>query len=141
MTVQKACKDILIKEPFYGFILMSLNKHVTQNEARCKTLQVELHGISFTLVVNETQRNFISEESKTISITESVLPEDAVKNVKDYRLKVLNNEDFFESVYTNFIKYWTKKNKDILNEFEELFEKCYNNVMKIENYSLEELKK
>lgn len=55
--------------------------------------------------------------------------------------KVLNNEDFFESVYTNFIKYWTKKNKDILNEFEELFEKCYNNVMKIENYSLEELKK
>ena len=51
MTVQKACKDILIKEPFYGFILMSLNKHVTQNEASCKTLQVELHGISFTLVV------------------------------------------------------------------------------------------
>lgn len=47
----------------------------------------------FALIVNETQRNFISEESKTISITESILPEDAVKNVKDYRLKVLNNEE------------------------------------------------
>lgn len=61
MTVQKACKDILIKEPFYGFILMSLNKHVTQNEARCKTLQVELHGISFTLVINEIFWNKLSD--------------------------------------------------------------------------------
>lgn len=64
MNVQKACKEMLITEPYYGFVLMSLNKIITKDEQRCPTLQVELQGIGYNLVVNEIYWNKLTDDEQ-----------------------------------------------------------------------------
>ena len=55
--------------------------------------------------------------------------------------KALKNQNFFEKAYTQFIKFWPKKNNKAITDFENSFKKCYNEVKKIESYEYEELQK
>lgn len=55
--------------------------------------------------------------------------------------RALKNSDFFENAYTQFIKFWIKRNNKAVIDFENSFKKCYNEVKKIESYEYEELEK
>jgi predicted metal-dependent peptidase len=47
----KACKDLMLKEPFYGLFLIMLNKEWTKT--RVPTAGVWLSGINYNLTINE----------------------------------------------------------------------------------------
>lgn len=50
-TLAKASKDLMLKEPFYGLLLMTLNKKWTDNPA-FKTAGVGLDRINYQLLIN-----------------------------------------------------------------------------------------
>ena len=50
MTIAKAVKGLLIKEPFYGLFLLGLNK---QFDNSIPTACVHLKGINLEILVNE----------------------------------------------------------------------------------------
>lgn len=50
MTLEKCCKTILIKEPFYGLFLLGLNKYFGN---KSQTACVCRNGINVELCVNE----------------------------------------------------------------------------------------
>lgn len=49
-SLAKACKDLMLKEPFYGLFLLMLNKHWT---TKIPTASVSLNGINYQLSINE----------------------------------------------------------------------------------------
>ena len=49
MDLIRACKQLIVKDPFYGLFLLSLNKYYS-NEI--DTLGVKLNGINYELMVN-----------------------------------------------------------------------------------------
>ena len=49
-TLAKASKELMLKEPFYGLLLMSLNKVWTN---KISTAAVGLNGINYQLIINE----------------------------------------------------------------------------------------
>ncbi len=50
-TLAKASKDLILKEPFYGLLLMSLNKRWCNKSV--PTAGVCLKGINYELIINE----------------------------------------------------------------------------------------
>ena len=50
MTLEKACKTLLIKSPFLGLFLMSLHKSFSDD---VETAGVRLNGINTELAINE----------------------------------------------------------------------------------------
>lgn len=53
MQLFKACKELLITDPFYGFFLLNLRKEIVSRNHKIKTAGVGPNGINFTLYVNE----------------------------------------------------------------------------------------
>ena len=49
MELAKACKQLIVKDPFYGLFLLSLNKFYSD---KIDTLGVQLNGINYELVIN-----------------------------------------------------------------------------------------
>lgn len=49
-TVSKACKELMIKSPFYGFFLMGLNKSFRED---LPTAGVSQRGVGFQLDINK----------------------------------------------------------------------------------------
>lgn len=52
MQLIKACKELLIRQPFYGLFLLNLRKEIVDNNHPVKTAAVGPNGINFTLYVN-----------------------------------------------------------------------------------------
>ena len=48
-TISKTSKDLMLLEPFYGLLLISLNKEISN---RIPTAGVSKNGINYQLVVN-----------------------------------------------------------------------------------------
>lgn len=67
MQLIKAAKELLILEPFYGFFLLGLRKEIVDNDHPIKTAAVGPNGVSFTLYVNNTFWNTLSN-SEQISV-------------------------------------------------------------------------
>lgn len=70
MTLEQACKKLLVKEPFYGLFLLGLNKYYGN---KCPTACVCRNGINTELCVNqefwdkqddETQLGILKHELK-----------------------------------------------------------------------------
>jgi len=49
-SLSKACKDLMLEEPFYGLFLIMLNK---QWSKQLSTAGVCLQGINYKLLINE----------------------------------------------------------------------------------------
>ena len=49
-SLSKVCKELMLKEPYYGFFLIMLNKMWTK---RIPTAGVSKNGINYQLVVND----------------------------------------------------------------------------------------
>lgn len=54
MELIKSAKELLIREPFYGFFLLNLCKEIVDNKHSVKTAAVGTNGINFTLYVNKS---------------------------------------------------------------------------------------
>lgn len=52
MQLIKACKELLIREPFYGLFLLNLRKEIVPENHPVQTLGVGPNGFNFTLYVN-----------------------------------------------------------------------------------------
>lgn len=52
-SLVRACKDLLIQEPFYGLFLLNLRKEIVPKEHKIQTAAVGPNGINFTLYINE----------------------------------------------------------------------------------------
>ena len=52
-SLVKACKDLLIREPFYGLFLLNVQKEIVSKEHPIQTAGMGPNGINFTLYVNE----------------------------------------------------------------------------------------
>lgn len=50
MDIIKACKELLIREPYYGLFLLNLNKIITD---KVPTLGVGVQGINTVLYINQ----------------------------------------------------------------------------------------
>lgn len=61
MTLEKACKTLLIKSPFLGLFLMSLNKYFSDD---VETAGVRLNGINTELAINEDFWNSLDDDKK-----------------------------------------------------------------------------
>lgn len=61
-TLAKASKDLMWKEPFYGFFLIMLNK-VWDNK-RVPTAGVSKNGINYQLTINEDFWTELSENHR-----------------------------------------------------------------------------
>lgn len=64
MKVIKACKELLIKEPFYGIFLLNFKKEILKESDSIKTLAVGLQGLTYVLYVNENFWNTLSDEEQ-----------------------------------------------------------------------------
>lgn len=49
----KACKDLLVREPFYGLFLLNVQKEIVPKEHPIQTAGMGPNGINFTLYINE----------------------------------------------------------------------------------------
>ena len=49
MTISKACKELIIVQPFYGFFLLNINKEYT---TRVPTLAVSPNGVNIKLLIH-----------------------------------------------------------------------------------------
>jgi hypothetical protein len=53
MTLEKALKELLIRDPFYGIFMLGLNKRVVSGDHEIQTAAVGLSGLNYTLYVHE----------------------------------------------------------------------------------------
>jgi predicted metal-dependent peptidase len=60
-SVFKICKRLLFDEPFYGLILLNLNKQVTD---KVPTTGVGLNGVNYQLYINPTFWNSLDEQKQ-----------------------------------------------------------------------------
>lgn len=54
MQLIKACKELLIRQPFYGLFLLNLRKEIVQEGHHVETAGVGPNGLNFTLYVNDS---------------------------------------------------------------------------------------
>ena len=57
------CKDLMLEQPFYGLLLLNLNKKFV-NASRVKTAGVGTNGISYVLLINPEFWTSLSQEHK-----------------------------------------------------------------------------
>lgn len=60
-TLSKICKDLIFDQPFYGYVLLGLQKEFTE---KVKTAGVGINGINFKLYINPTFWNSLTIEKK-----------------------------------------------------------------------------
>ena len=84
-SLAKASKELMLKEPFYGLLLMSLNKIWSK---RLPTAGVCLKGINYQLAINEDFWNGLPMEQKVGVLKHELL-----------------HIGFFHLVNKNFVKY------------------------------------
>lgn len=61
MTISKACKTLMIREPFYGLFLSTLNK---QHTDKVPTMAVGLQGVNTMLYINDTFWNSLTDDEQ-----------------------------------------------------------------------------
>lgn len=62
-SLSKVSKELLLKEPYYGFFLLQLNK-IWDNK-RVPTAGVSKQGINYQLAINEDFWESLSQEHRT----------------------------------------------------------------------------
>ena len=70
MELDKCCKKLLIKSPFYGIFLLHLNKYYSEEVS---TAGVKLNGINPELIVNKEFWNTLTEEEQLGVLTHEIL--------------------------------------------------------------------
>ncbi|MBQ0113531.1 MAG: hypothetical protein KBT03_10405, partial [Bacteroidales bacterium] len=70
MKLLKACKELIIQEPFYGFFLLSIQKTLT-NEIQ--TLGVKKENLNFNLAVNENFWNSLNDKEQLAVLKHEIL--------------------------------------------------------------------
>lgn len=61
MNIIKACKELMVVEPFYGFYLLNLNKEYSKD---IPTLAVTPNGINIKLLINEEFWNSLTDDEQ-----------------------------------------------------------------------------
>lgn len=61
MNLIKAAKELLIKEPFYGLFLLTVRKEIVDDNHLVKTAAIGPNGVNFTLYVNNTFWNTLTD--------------------------------------------------------------------------------
>lgn len=70
MTLSETCKRILLKEPFYGYILMSLNKTFSDKvERACCSIK----GLSYEILINELFWEDLDDEQQVMVLKHELL--------------------------------------------------------------------
>lgn len=69
MTISKACKELIIVQPFYGFFLLNINKEYT---TRVPTLAVSPNGVNIKLLINEKFWNSLNDEAQLAVLTHEI---------------------------------------------------------------------
>lgn len=64
MQLIKACKELLIRQPFYGLFLLNLRKEIVKGDHEIKTAAVGPNGINFTLYINENFWNELTDSEQ-----------------------------------------------------------------------------
>lgn len=73
MQLNKALKELLIVSPFYGLFLLNLQKKIVDNDHPVKTAAVGPNGLNFTLYVNNTFWNTLSDKEQLSVLSHEVL--------------------------------------------------------------------
>lgn len=64
MTLEKALKELLIREPFYGIFLLGFDKQMVAANHEIKTAAVGMRGLTLMLWVNEEFWGKLSDEEQ-----------------------------------------------------------------------------
>lgn len=73
MQLIKACKELLIQQPFYGLFMLNLRKEIVDNNHSVKTAAVGLNGVNFTLYVNKTFWEGLTDNEQIAVLTHEVM--------------------------------------------------------------------
>lgn len=73
MQLIKACKELLIQQPFYGLFMMNLRKEIVDNNHSVKTAAVGPNGVNFTLYVNKTFWEGLTDNEQIAVLTHEVM--------------------------------------------------------------------
>lgn len=119
-TLAKASKDLILKEPFYGLLLMSLNKRWCNKSV--PTAGVCLKGINYELIINEEFWENLSPIQK-IGILKHELLHIGFFHLTDYasyKDKDLLNIAMDLEINQYIDRTWLPKNGCFLDNFSEL---------------------
>lgn len=73
MQLIKACKELLIQQPFYGLFMLNLRKEIVDNDHSVKTAAVGPNGVNFTLYVNKTFWEGLTDNEQIAVLTHKVM--------------------------------------------------------------------
>lgn len=73
MQLIKACKELLIQQPFYGLFMLNLRKEIVDNNHSVKTAAVGPNGVNFTLYVNKTFWEGLTDNEQIAVLTHEVM--------------------------------------------------------------------
>lgn len=73
MQLIKACKELLTQQPFYGLFMLNLRKEIVDNNHSVKTAAVGPNGVNFTLYVNKTFWEGLTDNEQIAVLTHEVM--------------------------------------------------------------------
>lgn len=73
MQLIKACKELLIQQPFYGLFMLNLRKEIVDSNHSVKTAAVGPNGVNFTLYVNKTFWEGLTDNEQIAVLTHEVM--------------------------------------------------------------------
>jgi predicted metal-dependent peptidase len=72
MQLIRACRDLLIKNPFYGYFLLSLDKKIVDDNTT-QTACVRVAGLSLELLINQTFWDSLKDEEQLAILTHELM--------------------------------------------------------------------
>lgn len=73
MTLSKALKELVIKNPFYGMFLLNFNKKIVDDSHPVKTAAVGLDGLCFILYININFWNKLTDKEQLAILTHETM--------------------------------------------------------------------
>lgn len=101
MQLIKACKELLIQQPFYGLFMLNLRKEIVDNNHSVKTAAVGPNGVNFTLYVNKTFWEGLTDNEQIAVLTHEVMHICFFHLTDEFKADNPYNMNIAEDVYIN----------------------------------------
>ena len=100
-SLAKICKDLLIKEPFYGLFFLGIQKEMVPENHAIQTAAIGPNGLNFTLYVNEKFWNSLSDAHQLSIIKHEALHLVLFHLTDDYKVSDHTNMNIAMDVVVN----------------------------------------
>lgn len=116
MTIEKASKEFLIRDPFYGFFLLGISKEIVPKEHKIKTAAVSINGLIITLYINKEFWDNLTDDEQISVLHHEILHlclfhlTDDYKAENPYLMNICNDvvvNSFIKNLPSNCVTFYT----------------------------------